>query len=140
MTLADVNVMLAALRPDHTDHKRCHAWLTAQVNGTASFGVAPQVLSSVIRIATNRRAFINPTSLENALAFSQVTLSAPNAIAITPRERHWDIFTELLREANAAGNLVPDAWFAALAIEHGCTWVTLDRDYARFKSLRIAAP
>ena len=28
------------------------------------------------------------------------------------------------------------AWFAALAIEHGCEWVTLDRDFERFPGLR----
>jgi predicted nucleic acid-binding protein len=32
--------------------------------------------------------------------------------------------------------MVPDAWFAALAIEHGCEWITEDRDYARFPGLR----
>jgi len=31
------------------------------------------------------------------------------------------------------GNRVPDAWFAALAIEGGCEWITTDRDYARFE-------
>ena len=40
------------------------------------------------------------------------------------RDRHWGIFTDLCAEARAKGNLVQDAWFAALAIESGCEWVT----------------
>jgi len=42
--------------------------------------------------------------------------------------------------ADARGNLVPDAWFAALAIESGCEWITLDHDYARFPGLQWRAP
>ena len=46
----------------------------------------------------------------------------------------------LCREAGARGNLVPDAWFAALAIESGSDWITTDRDYARFPGLRWRHP
>jgi hypothetical protein len=35
---------------------------------------------------------------------------------------------------------VPDAYFAALAIESGCDWITTDRDFARFKGLRWRHP
>lgn len=46
------------------------------------------------------------------------------------------IFRDLCKVANASGNLVQDAWLAALAIEHGCEWITADRDYAKFPGLR----
>ncbi len=51
--------------------------------------------------------------------------------------------TEACRSADASvfrGNLVPDAWFAALAIESGCEWITMDHDYARFSGLRWRLP
>jgi predicted nucleic acid-binding protein len=38
------------------------------------------------------------------------------------------------------GPMVTDAYFAALAIEWGCEWVTLDRDYARFAGLKWSVP
>jgi predicted nucleic acid-binding protein len=57
-----------------------------------------------------------------------------------PGVRHWSIFADLCRASNARGNLVQDAWFAALAIESGCEWITLDRDYAKFPELRWRAP
>lgn len=40
----------------------------------------------------------------------------------------------------ARGNLVPDSFFAALAIKHGATWVTTDRGFARFPGLRWQTP
>ncbi|HEX5138283.1 MAG TPA: PIN domain-containing protein [Planctomycetota bacterium] len=46
----------------------------------------------------------------------------------------------LCRAAGARGNLVPDAYFAALAIESGCEWVTTDRDYSRFLGFRWCHP
>jgi predicted nucleic acid-binding protein len=43
----------------------------------------------------------------------------------------------LCTQADARGNLVPDAWYAALAIEAACAWITLDRDYTRFSELEV---
>lgn len=38
----------------------------------------------------------------------------------------------LLDQAGTAGNLVADAHLAALALEHGATVVSFDRDFQRF--------
>ncbi|MEV4174431.1 PIN domain-containing protein [Nonomuraea sp. NPDC049709] len=35
---------------------------------------------------------------------------------------------------------MPDAYLAALAIEHGCEFVTCDKDFARFQGLRRRSP
>jgi predicted nucleic acid-binding protein len=59
---------------------------------------------------------------------------------VEPREHHWDIFKRLCIETETRGPRVIDAWYAALAIEWGCEWVTFDRDYARFAGLRWRAP
>ena len=40
----------------------------------------------------------------------------------------------------AKGNLVADAYLAALAIESGCEWITGDRDFSRFPGLRWRHP
>jgi len=140
VTLADVNVLLAAFRRDHVHHVRCHAWLDNEINGGARFGVAPQVLSSFVRIVTNARAFAKPSALDEALAFADTLLDAPDSVVVSPGPGHWSIFAGLARTAKAKGDIVADAWFAALAIEWGCTWVTLDRDYERFKPLVVREP
>jgi len=102
--------------------------------------MAPQVLSGVIRVTTHPRVFVEPSALDEVLRFCNILLAQPHCVIVQPGERHWEIFTRLCKQADARGNLVPDAWFAALAIESGCRWITLDRDYARFSQLRWGVP
>jgi len=138
--LADVNVLLHAFRSDSPDHAQCKSWLETVVNGNAAYGVSPQVLSSLVRIATHPRIFERPSRLEDALAFCTVLLNQPHCQMVQPGPRHWEIFNGLCCEARTKGNLVQDAWFAAIAIEHGCDWITLDNDFTRFKGLRTRPP
>jgi toxin-antitoxin system PIN domain toxin len=140
MILPDVNVLLYAFRSDSPKHARYRQWLEAVVNGPAAYGMSPQVLSSVVRIATHPRIFARPSLLKDALAFSTTLLEQAHCQLIQPGPRHWRIFCDLCRHAQASGNVVPDAWPAALAIESGCEWVTTDRDYARFAGLRWCTP
>jgi uncharacterized protein len=41
----------------------------------------------------------------------------------------------LCEQTDAKGNLVQDAFLAAHAMEHGCVWITTDRDLSRFPAL-----
>jgi len=138
--LADVNVLLYAFRADSEDHERYRSWLGGVVNGDEAYGVSPQVLSSVVRISTHPRIYARPSRLEDALAFARVLLGQPTCTVVQPGARHFSIFEDLCRKAGATGNLVQDAWLAALAIESGCEWLTTDGDYARFPGLRWRRP
>jgi hypothetical protein len=102
--------------------------------------VSDIVLSGFLRVVTHPHAFRDPTPLDAALAFVTQVRDRPNAVSVSPGERHWDIFTRLCRTVGAKGSLVPDAYLAALAIECGAEWVTTDRDYARFPGLRWRHP
>jgi predicted nucleic acid-binding protein len=81
-----------------------------------------------------------PSTLEEAFGFCEDLFSQPHCQVIEPGERHWEIFQRLCIEADVRGPRVTDAYFAALAIEWGCEWITLDRDYARFRGLRWSVP
>ena len=140
MILPDVNVLVHAFRKDSNDHALCRSWLEGVVNGDTRYGISPQVLSSVIRITTHPRVFAQPSSLAEVFHFCNLLMEQPIALKVEPGDRHWGIFTRLCIDADARGNLVPDAWFAALAIESGCEWITLDRDYARFERLNSRLP
>jgi toxin-antitoxin system PIN domain toxin len=140
MILPDVNVLVQAFRSDSSDHELCRTWLDRVVNGEARYGMAPQVLSRVVRVTTHPNVFVQPSSLDEVLKFCNILLGQPHCVVVKPGERHWEIFSRLCIEAGVRGNLVPDAWFAALAIESGCQWVTLDRDYARFSQLSWSIP
>jgi toxin-antitoxin system PIN domain toxin len=140
VTLADVNVLLQAFRRDSPEHVRCHAWLDGILRGDSPFGVSPQVLSSVVRITTHTGFQGKPETPASALAFCRDLLERPHSITVLAGPGHWEIFRDLCIRTGARGNLVPDAWFAALAIEHGCEWISLDRDFARFPGLRWREP
>jgi toxin-antitoxin system PIN domain toxin len=138
--LPDVNVLVHAFRKDASDHAQCRPWLERVLNGESRYGMSPQVLSSLVRITTHPKVFKQPSPVSEALRFGDLLLAQPNCVVVQPAETHWQIFTRLCREIDARGNLVPDAWFAAMAIEAGCEWITLDRDYARFPGLKWRAP
>ncbi len=136
MILPDVNVLLYAFRSDVEEHDAYRAWLEGVINGDAAYGMSPQVMASVIRLATHPRIFARPDRLEDVMAFASTVLDQTHCQIVEPGPRHWSIFTALCRSANAKGNLIQDAWLAALAIESGSEWITNDRDYARFEGLR----
>jgi len=138
--LLDVNVLLYTYREDAPDHRSYWTWLQGAVRGPEPYGLSELVLSRFLRIATNARIFDPPAPLSDALAFVQALRTRPNAVLFAPGPRHWDIFTRLCAAAAVKGNLVPDAYLAALAIETGGEWVTTDRDFARFPGLRWRHP
>ncbi len=136
MVLCDVNIYVYAFRTDTERHKPVYEWLQETINSPSDFGICELALSGFLRIVTHPKIFKNPDSIENALNFIEAIRSRPNAVTVRPEQRHWNIFSKLCTEAQAKGNLIPDAYFAALAIEHGCEWVTTDRDFSRFPGLK----
>ncbi len=140
MLLPDVNVLVYAFRPDSVHHKVCRSLVMKAVNGDEAYGMASLVLSGFLRIVTHPRVFELPDPLEAAIEFANALRSPVQCVSVDPGPRHWAIFERLCREGNARGNLVPDAYLAALAIESGCEWISTDRDYARFPGLRWRSP
>jgi len=140
MILCDVNVLLHVYRRDSPLHAPIREWLEAEISSGRAFGLSALGLSGFLRIATHPRVFDPPSPMPEALAFVEALRARPNAVMVAPGPNHWTLFTRLCRECGAKGNLVPDAWFAALAIESGCEWITTDRDYARFTDLRWRDP
>jgi len=138
--LPDVNVLVHAFRADSSDHTLCRRWLIEVLNGESRYGMAPQVLGGMIRVTTHPRVFAQPSTIAEVVQFCESLIAQPHCVLIQPGELHWQIFTRLCRTADARGNLVSDAWYAALAIESACEWVTLDRDYARFAGLKWRTP
>lgn len=140
MILTDVNVLVYAFRRDSERHEEYRSWLEAALESEPVFGVSDLILSSVVRITTHPRIFVRPSMLDEVLTFVDFIRSQPNSVPVNPGARHWGIFVGLCRKAGAKGNLVPDAYLAALAIESGSQWVTSDRDFARFEGLTWRHP
>jgi len=140
MLLTDVNVLVYAYREDAADHRRFYEWLEDLVNGDEAYGASDLVFSGFLRIVTHPAIFSPPSPVLDALAFVEQVRNQPNCVPVTPGARHWEVFTGLCRMSGVRGNLVPDAYFAALAIESGSEWITTDGDYGRFPGLRWRRP
>jgi uncharacterized protein len=140
MILPDVNVLINAFREDAAHYSICRPWLDGIVLGNERFGLSPLALAAVVRVTTNRRTYVNPSPFDEVFGFCEDLLGQPHCQVVEPGEQHWDIFRRLCIETNTRGATATDAWYAALAIEWGCEWITLDRDYARFPGLRWRLP
>ena len=140
MNLLDVNILIYAHRKDAAKHLECSQWLKTALQADEPCAVSELVLSSCLRIITHPRIFRPPTPLPTALEFIQQIREHSNVMIATPGSKHWDIFIHLCKESNAQGNLVSDAYHAALAMEHHCHWICTDRDFSKFPGLQWKMP
>ncbi len=140
MILVDANLLLYAYNTDAPEHKSAAAWLESTISSVSPFALSWQTITAFIRISTNIRAFPKPMSIKEASSAVTEWLERPNVTILLPTERHWEIFARLLIEGQATGALVMDGHLAALAIEHGATLATTDRDFARFSELKVVNP
>jgi toxin-antitoxin system PIN domain toxin len=133
-------VLVYAHREDTPEHEQLGAWLESTVNESAPFGLSAHVLSGMLRVVTHPRVFDPPTPIDTAIDFVESLRARPNCVEVTPGGRHWQIFANLCQATGATGNLVPDAYFAALAIESGSEWITTDGGFARYPDLHWRHP
>lgn len=140
MRVVDVNILVYAHREELPRHRDYRAWLAEAAAGPVGLGLTAFVTAGFVRVVTNHRIVSRPSTPEEALAFVDALRVGPAVRLVEPGDRHWSIVGDLCRRANATGNLVPDAALAAIAIEHGATLVTTDRDFARFPGLRWHHP
>ena len=136
MRSPDVNVLVSAFREDAVHHERCRAWLVEALSSRDRIGLSELALSGVLRVLTHPRVFHPPTPGAAAIAFVDALLAQPRSTTLRPGGGHWRIFRGMAATLRLTGNRLPDAYHAALAIENGCEWVTLDRGFAIYPGLR----
>ena len=140
MILPDVNVLVYAHREDVPDHGAYRDWLEGAINSAQAYAVSDIVMSGFVRAVTHPRVFREPSSIEDALEFAGQVMAPVQSVLLRAGPGHWDMFQRLCRESGVKGNLVPDAFLAALAIESGCEWITTDRDFSRCQGLKWRHP
>jgi uncharacterized protein len=140
MIIPDVNVLLYAHLETFAEHAKARAWWEKLLNGRTEIGVASSVLFGFIRVATNRKLFDPPMSVEAALSCVEAWLARPNVRFLPTGPRHLEIAFRLLNQLGTAGNLTTDVQLAALAIEYQAEVHTNDLDFGRFPQLRWVNP
>lgn len=140
MFLMDVNVFVYAHREDTPDHLAYRQWLAFIINGDAGYGYSELVLSGFLRVVTHPRVFEIPSALSSAVRFANQVREGHHAVRVVPGPMHWKLFVQCIEQIDAKGNAIPDAYYAALAMEWNCTWVTTDKGFKRFKGLKAQHP
>ena len=140
MLAPDVNVLVYAHRTESSDHDRYASWVKQLAVGPEPFGLSDNVCAAFVRIVTNPRLWEPPTSPRDAVEFVVRLRRRRACRLLVPGPGSWPIFTRLIEATSARGKLVADAWLAAQVMEHACTLVTCDGDFARFPDLRWLHP
>ena len=137
MKLPDVNLLLYSVNKRSPNHERASRWLEAAFRESAGVGFAWIVLVGFIRLSTRQNIMPAPLALGDALALVDGWLSHPRAKVINPGQRQADILARLLFAVGSGGNLTNDAHLAAIAMEHGGTVATFDKDFKKFTGLSL---
>ncbi|MGB8296470.1 MAG: type II toxin-antitoxin system VapC family toxin [Polyangia bacterium] len=140
MNLPDANILLYAYDRSSPHSAGARRWLEETLSGAAPVAFCWPTILAFMRIATNGKAMTRPLAVNDTRQIVESWLEQPIATIVLPTERHWALFCNLLTSGQASGPLVSDAHLAALAIEHGATLVTNDRDFARFPGLDVEYP
>jgi len=138
--LVDANLLLYSTDATGKLYAPAREWLLDQLNGSSRIGLPWQSLAAFLRVSTNPRISPSPLSPEQAWGMVEIWLSAPAAWVPVPGPSHAELLGELIVRYGIAGNLVPDAQLAALALEHGVAVCSTDTDFARFVEVRWTNP
>ncbi len=140
MILVDANILLYAYDQSSTFHEKARLWWEDRLSEPHPVRLPWATLLAFISIGTHPRLLETPFTLAEATLHVASWLARPMVDVIAPTPRHWEILQSLLVNGQAGGNLVPDAHLAALAIEHGATLYSTDRDFTRFDGLAWINP
>ena len=95
--IPDVNVLVAAFRPDHEHHVVAATWLNdarnACATGNGTLVLPPKVVAGFLRVVTNHRVFIDPDPVQDAVAFVDALLETPSA-ELCPSGHEWPVLRD----------------------------------------------
>ena len=131
--IPDVNVVIAAARPDHLHHVQAKTWwLEAIATATEErpIHLLPVVVSGFLRVATHPKIFSVPSTIDEATSHIDELLSLSN-VAVLDAQPRWSDFKQLCNDKSLKGNSIPDAWIAASVMASGSHLITFDRDFRK---------
>lgn len=137
----DANILLFASDRDSARRARAEAFITELVqDGGLVYLFWPTVLA-YLRIATHASIFRTPLDRRVAVANIDRLLAYPNVRTVGEGGGFWPSFRDVAEDADARGNLVPDAHVVSLMLENGVRTIwTHDRDFRRFSEIVVRDP
>lgn len=135
MILPDANLLLYAVNTDSPDHRAALDWWQSLLESDAAVGLYTGVAFAFVRLATNRRVFSQPLSVEAAFAYLQNWLAHPGVTLVDTEAEDLVQAQRLLMKAGTGGNLVSDAQIAAAALRLKASIHSADTDFDRFPGI-----
>jgi toxin-antitoxin system PIN domain toxin len=96
-------------------------------------------LLAFVRLVGNAKVVRRPVPLRESWGRVESWLALPHAWVPSPTERHREILGRLL-DGETRPDVANDAHLATLAVEHGLTVCSTDRDFSRFPGVRWENP
>ena len=140
MLLLDANLLIYAYHAESGEHAAAKVWVESAFSGTEAVGLPWLTILAFLRITTHHRVFERPLSMAKAQGIAASWLERPQVHVVEAGANFFAVLSQLLGPAQIKGPLVSDAAIAALAMEHGATLCTTDRDFARFPELKWVNP
>ena len=140
MLLLDANLLIYAYHAESGEHAAAKVWVESAFSGAEAVGLPWLTILAFLRITTHHRVFERPLSMAKAQGIAASWLERPQVHAVEAGASFFTVLSKLLGPAQIKGPLVSDAAIAALAMEHGATLCTTDRDFARFPGLKWVNP
>lgn len=140
MKLVDANVLLYAVDEGAEHHSTAQAWLDRALSGNETILLPWVSLLAFLRLSTHPSVYEHPLTIAQALDVIDAWLETSPAITPEPDSQHPMRMRELLTATGRGGNLVNDAHLAAIALQHGATVTSFDRDFARFPGVNWEEP
>ncbi|HVW11690.1 MAG TPA: TA system VapC family ribonuclease toxin [Bryobacteraceae bacterium] len=141
MIAVDTNILVYAVRQESPFHGAALKLLTALAGTHTPWAIPWPCAYEFLRIVTHPRLFTTPASSQEAIRTLNELRESPSLVMLGDGPSQARYMTLAIRESEATGNLVHDAHIAALCLEHGVSEIyTMDRDFARFRRLKVTRP
>jgi uncharacterized protein len=131
--IPDVNLVVAAARPDHAHHAQAKTWWLAAIQAATAerpIYILPVVVSGFLRIVTHPKIFNTPSTIAAATSHIDALLGLPN-VTLLNAQAPWNDFKQLCNDKSLTGNAIPDGWIAATVTAANGHLVTFDRDFRK---------
>jgi toxin-antitoxin system PIN domain toxin len=138
--LVDANVLIYAVDESVPHHAAALSWFDGALSGIEPVLLPWVSLLAFVRISTHPRLSRSPLTVDSAFDIVDAWLSADATVVPQASPAVSRRMRGLLDATGRGGNLVNDAFLAALALENRAEVVSFDNDFDRFPGVRRIQP
>ena len=141
MIAIDTNILVYAHRRDSEFHKQAKAVLTNLAENKSSWAIPWSCIHEFMAVTTHSKIFSPPSKISEASKQVGFWLESPSLRLLKEEDDYWKVFSNLLTISKTTGAAIHDARIAAVCLTNGVNTIySLDRDFSRFKPLKVLNP